>query len=303
MQSSSITTIDLGSNSYRVLQYDCLKNISIGEFETTVGLADGLSATKKISDEAIQRVIKAINKSKEKLQFDPTQVVAVTTHAMRKALNSKEVIKILQEKTGVLFQVIDGEFEAKLTLLAMKYALKREKIKTNKFFLLDIGGGSTELIYSDSKNEILKSFSYGIVTLSQSSDKIKELEMFQKEVEKFITPIDTKEAIFISTAGTPTTLAALKHGLNYKTYDKTIVNGTRLDQKEVLQRKKYLQNLSKEQLIQEVGSGRDDYIDAGISIYLLFFKILGIQESIVFDDGLREGVAINYCQKTIEESQ
>lgn len=299
MGSSEVTTIDLGSNSYRVLKYDCKKNKTVGEFETTVGLADGLSKTQKISHEAVKRVISAIKKSIEKLQFDPTRVVAVTTHAMRKALNSKEVIEKLQNETGVLLQIIDGDIEAKLTLLAMKYALKREQIIADKFFLLDIGGGSTELIYSCDEKEVLKSFSYGIVTLSQSKNKIKELEEFQKEIRTFLKPLEKKGALFISTAGTPTTLAALKNGLNYQTYDKTIVNGTRLDKEEIKKRKVYLKSLPKEKLIEEVGSGRDDYIDAGISIYLLFFETLDIEESIVFDDGLREGVAINYCEKLI----
>jgi exopolyphosphatase / guanosine-5'-triphosphate,3'-diphosphate pyrophosphatase len=299
MDSSNITAIDLGSNSYRVLKYDCIQNKTVAEFETTVGLADGLSKTQKISDEAVFRVLNAIHKSIETLQFDPTKAVAVTTHAMRKALNSYKVIQKLQEQTGVLFQIIDGDTEAKLTLLAMKHALKREKIKADKFFLLDIGGGSTELIYCQGDKEVVKSFSYGIVTLSQSYDKQQELQKFQVELELFLESLDKTDVIFISTAGTPTTLAALKNGLNYKTYDKTIVNGTRLDKEEVIKRKEYLQALSKEQLIKEVGSGRDDYIDAGISIYLLFFEVLGIRESIVFDDGLREGVAINSCTKIL----
>jgi len=300
MDSRTITSIDLGSNSYRVLQYDCFKKETIGEFEATVGLADGLSKTGLISNDAIERVVDAIKKSIQKLNFDPEKAVAVTTHAMRKAKNSSEVIERLQKVTGILFQVINGEIEAELTLLAMKFALKRENIEAKKFFLLDIGGGSTELIYSTDEKKILKSFPFGIVTLSQAMDKQEELERLKKEVESFLSPIDTKEAIFLSTAGTPTTLAALKNGLRYATYDKTIVNGTTLNKEEVVQRKSYLQSLVKEELIKEVGSGRDDYIAAGISIYLLFFEALNIEISSVFDDGLREGVAINSCEKLIE---
>jgi exopolyphosphatase/guanosine-5'-triphosphate,3'-diphosphate pyrophosphatase len=44
-----------------------------------------------------------------------------------------------------------------------------------------------------------------------------------------------------------------------------------------------------------VGSGRDDYIDTGIGIFLLFFDLLDKKSSIVFDDGLREGVALKAC--------
>lgn len=300
MENPVITAIDLGSNSYRVLQYDCITKQTVGEFEATVGLADGLSKTRLISSSAVERVIEAVNQSIRKLEFDPKKAVAVTTHAMRKAKNSLEVIENLQKVTGILFQVINGEIEAELTLLAMKYALKRENIAVKKFFLLDIGGGSTELIYSFGEEKILKSFPFGIVTLSQAVDKKTELERLKKELDSFLVDLDTQEAIFLSTAGTPTTLAALKNGLHYATYDKAIVNGTTLNKKEVEQRKFYLQSLSKEELIKEVGSGRDDYIDSGITIYLLFFEALKIENSIVFDDGLREGVAINSCEKLFE---
>ena len=147
MELNIITSIDLGSNSFRVLQYECNSGKTIGEFETTVGLADGLSKTGKVSDEAVTRVINAIDKSLQKLHYEPKKAIAVTTHAMRKANNSQEVIQKLHETTGILFKIIDGNTEARLTLLAMKYALKREKLEADKFFLLDIGGGSTELIY------------------------------------------------------------------------------------------------------------------------------------------------------------
>jgi len=296
MNAQIITSIDLGSNSYRVLQIDSQSKEVLGEFETTVGLADGLAKTGDISLEALDRVIKAIEKSIDKLQFDPKNAIAVTTHAMRKAKNSQEILLALKDKTGVSFEIIDADTEAKLTLLAMQYALKREKVDAKEFFLLDIGGGSSELIFHSDKKQLIKSFPYGIVTLSQSTNKEEQLQTFKKDILEHINPLDTKEAVFLSTAGTPTTLAALKQGLNYKTYDKSIVNGTILNKEEVEKRKEHLKSLSKEELIKEVGSGRDDYIDAGISIYLLFFEVLKMDESIVFDDGLREGVALNSCR-------
>jgi exopolyphosphatase/guanosine-5'-triphosphate,3'-diphosphate pyrophosphatase len=296
MKTSQVTAIDLGSNSYRVLQFDCNTKKTIGEFETTVGLADGLQKSGKISDEAIKRVVDAIAKSIEKLNFDPTKAVAVTTHAMRKASNAKEVLQSLKQKTQISFEIIDSTTEATLTLLAMKEALKRENLASNSFFLLDIGGGSTELIYATKTKQKIKSFSFGIVTLAQTAQKKQKLQEFEKEIKSFIASCDIEEnTLFVSTAGTPTTLAALSQGLNYQTYDKNIVNGTILKKNEILERKEYLSRLSKEELIFEVGSGRDDYIDTGISIFLLFFEALKKESTVVFDDGLREGVALKSC--------
>lgn len=292
---SIITSIDLGSNSFRVLSYNCETNSSVAEFEKTVGTADGLSLSGKISKEALKRVVDAIKESIDSLKYDPNSAIAVTTQAMRVASNSIEILKDIQTHTGVNFKIIDGEKEAELTLLAMQYALKRENIDSDKFILLDIGGGSTELIIYNKSDINIKSFGFGIVTLTQSKDKQKDLDSFEKDILKFIEGYDFTEFNFVATAGTPTTIAALKHGLEYDTYDKQIVNGTVLCKEDIETLQKELNLLSKEQLIKKVGSGRDDYIDTGVEIFKIFYKTLQKENAIVFDDGLREGVAIDHC--------
>lgn len=295
IKDNSITAIDLGSNSFRVLHFDCSNSTQLGQFEIAVGLADGLATTGMISKEAVDRVVKAIENSIEKIGYDPTKAVAVTTQAMRTAKNSSEVIETVFEKTGVRFYIIDAHVEAKLTLLAMQTALKRESIKGDDFLLLDIGGGSTELIIYQNNKEQIKSFEYGIVTLAQSLSKDEDFKEFETQIYEFVKECNLKESIFISTAGTPTTIAALKCGLNFKTYDKNIINGTVLNPCEIVEIQNELRSLSQEQLIERVGSGRDDFIDTGINIFKLFYKVLKKDSSIVFDDGLREGVAIEYC--------
>jgi len=115
------------------------------------------------------------------------------------------------------------------------------------------------------------------------------------DIEKFIQSFDLEKSIFISTAGTPTILAGLKHGLNSNTYDKNIINGTQLSLDEIKEIQIKLQKLSTNELANEVGMGREDFIHTGILIYELFYKILQKDISVVFDDGLREGVALNNC--------
>ena len=297
-----VTSIDLGSNSFRVLKFDCKENRSLCEFDTTVGTADGLSKTGDISPEALQRVIKAILKSIEVVDYDPTKAVAVTTQALRTANNSQEILETIKNKTGVEFTIIDGKKEGELTLLSMQNALKREKLQDDNFVLLDIGGGSTELIiYQDSKSYI-KSFPFGIVTLSQSTNQEKDLIAFEKEVEAFLaySDKDISDSVFISTAGTPTIIAALKHGLDSTNYDKHIINGTTLTMSEVIKIQEQLNSISKEELKIKVGIGREDFINTGMHIYRLFFKTLKKEISIVFDDGLREGVALDVCKIMIK---
>ncbi len=127
-----VVAIDLGSNSFRVLVYDCLNHKIISEFNQVVGMADGLVDTGVISKEAQERVINTINYSSEKLNYNPKEAICVTTAAMRMANNSKEVLQYFSKETGAKFKIIDGNEEARLTLLAVKYALKREKLKIRK---------------------------------------------------------------------------------------------------------------------------------------------------------------------------
>lgn len=292
-----VTSIDLGSNSFRVLKFDCRSKKSLAEFDITVGTADGLSTTGDISDEALNRIISAIKKSIEIVDYNPQDAVAVTTQALRIANNSQEILDQIKLQTGVSFQIIDGKREGELSLLSIQNALKRESLKDDDFVLVDIGGGSTELIIYQNATNYIKSFSFGIVTLTQSKNQKKDLEIFEKEILDFVKKCkyDISDSIFISTAGTPTIIAALKHGLDNVDYDKHIVNGTTLTSQEVFDIQTKLQSISRDELIKKVGTGREDFINTGMLIYRLFFKTLNKESSIVFDDGLREGVALNAC--------
>lgn len=293
-----VTSIDLGSNSFRVLKFDCRSKKSLAEFDTTVGTADGLSTTGNISKEALQRIINAIKKSIKIVDYNPKEAVAVTTQALRIANNSQEILAEIKSQTGIDFTIIDGKREGELSLLSIQNALKRENLDDDDFVLVDIGGGSSELIIYQNGASHIKSFSFGIVTLSQSSNQVKDLEIFEKEILQFVkqSKYDISKSIFISTAGTPTIIAALKHGLDNVDYDKHVVNGTTLTAQEVLDIQSKLKSISREELIKKVGTGREDFINTGMLIYRLFFKTLNKKESIVFDDGLREGVALNACE-------
>ena len=297
-----IVTIDLGSNSFRVLKYDCLNHKIISEYNEVVGMADGLVDTGLISKEAVQRVIAAISHSIEVINYNPQDAICVTTAAMRKALNNKEILKYLRLEAKTNFSIIDGTEEARLTLLAVKYALKREKINSNDFVLLDIGGGSTEIIINTKDSYKAHSFDFGIVTLTQRflnhNDLKNDLENKKLEIKLFLDSlnIDFKDYSFVATAGTPTTIAAIKLGQDFFSYDRNIVNGTIVNLEDMTNCLNIFENSSKEDIVKLVGRGRVDFIEVGIYIYKMIFEVLEKNESIVLDDGLREGVAINYCE-------
>lgn len=298
-----IYTIDLGSNSFRVLKYDEINHKIIDDYHEIVGMADGINETNEISIQAQERVKEAVLKSIKKLNYDPKEAICVTTAAMRLSKNSSEVLQNFKKQLNLDFSIITADEEASLTLLAVKYALKREKVSARKFIVLDIGGGSTELIVCNDEKSISHSFHLGIVTLTQKNLCLKDLNLFleekKEEVKEFLNKnkINTKDYTFVATAGTPTTIAAIKHGEDYFSYDKNIVNGTCVTLNDLEACLDTFKEASKEDIIKLVGKGRVEFVEVGTYIYRAFFEILEKNESLVFDDGLREGVAINEALK------
>ncbi|MCD4758234.1 MAG: exopolyphosphatase [Arcobacteraceae bacterium] len=293
--SNIFISCDLGSNSFRVLIYDFTKDEAIGDFETTVGTADGLKQTGNISTEALNRIVKAINQSIEKLQYNPKDAIAVTTSAMRQAKNSSYILQQIQKETGISFTIISGDEEARLTLLGLQYSLKKETFNSENIILVDIGGGSTEIVFVKDNIPIYQSFEVGIVTLTQSLNKKDILTQFAKDIQNHINSLsfDIDSLQLIATAGTPTTIAALKHNLNYKTYDKTIINGTKVYVKDLDYYKNYLQSISLDEAEILTGTNRLQYIGSGIDIFKLIYTVLKKEFSIVFDEGLREGIVVD----------
>ena len=294
--------IDLGSNTLRVTKLNCQSGRFVANFEKVVKTADMLNRTGVIHHEAVDRVIYAIQEAKNKIDFSNEEVHAVTTEAVRQARNGKEVLARIEKETAVNFEIIDGEKEAALTLLAVKNRLAKLHHAARNFVLVDIGGGSTELIFHYGEETFSKSFPVGIVTIAQSYKNIPEIEsalpQAMIDLQMYCAEIYAtkgKPEAFIATAGTPTTVAAMKLGQTYAKYNPIKINGTALRKEEL---DIYLQKLLKmpfEEREVTVGVGRSDLIAAGILIYKQIFTLLEFDSCIVIDDGLREGVALDSC--------
>lgn len=294
--------IDLGSNTLRVLEYDCKRQKQIAQYEKVVKTADGLAEHGFINDEAVDRILSAIKEAQEQMDFFG-QVKAVTTEAVRRASNSDTVLYKIKKETGVSFDIITGVEEARLTLLAVKNRLDKLQHASDKFVLVDIGGGSTELIFHYANEVISKSFPIGIVTIAQTHETLENIEnalpkeMFDMQMfcaEMYATKGQVNS--FVATAGTPTTVAAMKLGFNYETYDANKINGTSLLKVELDFYLKKLLSMPFEEREIAVGTGRSDLIAAGILIYKQLYTMLEFENCVVIDDGLREGVALEMCQ-------
>ena len=295
--------IDLGSNTLRVVKFDTQSGKFIADFEKIVKTADMLESTGVIHHEAVDRIIYAIKEAKEKIDFSNESVKAVTTEAMRRALNSQDVLNRIKKEVDVSFSIISGEEEARLTLLAVKYRLAKLHYVSNTFVLVDIGGGSTELIFSYPNRVISKSFPIGIVTIAQTYKNLDSIEASltkeMLEMQMFSSEVYTKNGkvnSFVATAGTATTIAAMKLGQTYDSYTPKKINGTSLRKDELNFYLKKLLSMPLNERELTVGVGRSDLIAAGILIYKKLFDIVEFKSCIVIDDGLREGVALDVCQ-------
>ena len=295
--------IDLGSNTVRVLEFDCRHMRATAAFEKIVKTADKLGATGVIDHEAVDRVIYALKEAQNQIDFAGQEVRAVTTEAVRRAENADAVLARIEKETGVRFEIIDGQKEAALTLKAVRFRLNKLCRASENFVLVDIGGGSTEIIFVHGSKVVMKSFPLGIVTIAQQYGNLDAIEaalpqemlsmqMFAAEIYATRGSVES----FVATAGTPTTVAAMKLGQTYATYDANRINGTILEKMELDFYLKKLLEMPFEKREETVGTGRSDLIAAGILIFNHLYTILEQERCIVVDDGLREGVAINACE-------
>lgn len=296
--------IDLGSNTLRALRYDCSTAQKEAVFEKIVTTADKTHKSKTISHAAIERIIEAIKEAKDKLSFDGKDAVGVATAAFRLAKNAQEALETIRKETGVEFRIIDGEIEAKLTTLAVEEALKKCGMDGKSFMLVDIGGGSTEIILQKEGAFVAQSFDIGIVTMAQKYRTPQLLALAvhgeTQEMREFVRDCMygfARPELFCATAGTPTTLAALKLGMTHETYDAQRINGQTITKDEVTKLAHKLSRQTPDARAKLVGTGREEFVAAGAAIFTELFSFGGFDSCMVFDDGLREGVAIATCKK------
>ncbi len=145
-----LAAVDLGSNSFRlsigrVVQQDGIAQIyAIDRLKESVRLAAGLDDDKVISEEAIQRAITVLKRFGERLDgFHPNRVRAVATNTFRIARNAAEILPRAEEALGFPIEVIAGQEEARLIFSGITNELPPS---TNRRLMIDIGGGSTEII-------------------------------------------------------------------------------------------------------------------------------------------------------------
>lgn len=294
-----VIAIDLGSNTFRVALVKKEQNGFSNEqiYEKIVGAARELNESGKIADESKNRLFEAIAEAKNKFDFDKFKCAAVATEAFRVASNSEEIFSEIREKFGINFHIISGKAEAKLTFLGVQNAFKKLGINEN-FSVIDIGGASSEI----GEDGNFMSFKFGIITFFE---KFKTLDLMQenakiytKDAREFLNSLKNK--FIVLTSGVPTTIAALRLGLNYENYNPKKVNGYELRDDDLAWFVDELLKMDDKSADLAVGRNRKYPLITGT---LLLEELLSGQKAkfLVIDDGLREGVGVAYLQGKFQE--
>lgn len=199
-------------------------------------LGEGVDATGRLSDEAMQRVFHTLTGYREAIdELGAARTIGIATSAVRDAENGDEFRHELAERFGVEVRTISGDEEAKLTFRGATY--KREG-ETEPVTILDIGGGSTEIVVGvpGSEPDFHVSTQAGSVRqterhLHDDPPAPEQLQAVADEVHTIVTesvPAELRRAARagIAVAGTATNLAAID--LSLEPYDPQRVDGHRL---------------------------------------------------------------------------
>lgn len=290
---------DLGSNTLRIVLFDCKNKIRLKEFERTVRTAHNLHKNGFICDASIQKIYQALKEAQDIFDFQTNKVYAVCTEAMRQASNSSDIIDKIFKDFGINFKIIDGDEEARLTRLAVEFAMQKEALDINSYTLMDLGGASTEISIINHAQVISKSFTFGILTLAQRYERFEQIQkgiMNDLQVlDDFIKGEKLPSKYFIATAGTPTSVCAFLLGMDYASYDHSQINGKKLTLDDFTRALEALLSMNKKDQEFWVGTSRGDLVCTGILITQEIMRKMGFFECIVIDDSLKEGLALEKC--------
>ena len=301
---ANIASIDIGSNTARLLiiepKDDQKFNLLVSERSIT-RLGEGIEAQGKLTEHRIQTTLKALSIFRQIcLENGDPPIFAVATSAVRESSNGQEFVRRAKKETGIDIKIITWEEEAKLTLEGVYWKIAHENRRVITF---DIGGGSTEFILSQGKN--IKDFcstSLGVVKLTekfitQHPVDEREYHSLQNHLQYELQTVKKKLSAFlpellIGTAGTVTTLAALKE--NIYPYDPEKIHGSTFSRPEaeaILDDLKG-RSLSQRLLLKPIETGREDLIIAGTAIVLETMRAFGCEILTVSEYSLREGLIL-----------
>ncbi len=315
-----LAALDLGTNNCRLLvarEADGGFEV-VDSFSRIVRLGEGLAYTGRLSDGAMARTIAAIRVCRSIMaKRGVTRARCVTTEACRRAENGAAFVERVHRQTGIRLEVLGQEEEASLALLGCLPLVDRD---ARHLLMIDIGGGSTELMWFDRSRSpedggaSSLSLPLGVVTLSESFGSEPDPERYDRMVGFVAKRLTSYEQIqrlaklgaqgptqVLGTSGTVTTMAAIHLGL--RRYDRRRVDGALLDYVVLDAVGRQLRNLTNAERAAHpcIGKGRADLVVAGCAILEAVCRVWPIERLHVADRGVREGILNGLLGKNLHQ--
>ncbi len=295
-----VAVIDIGSNSTRLLVADVADGrvTPVERRSTVTRLGRGVDLSGRLAAEAVEAACAAVDPYVATLQELGAEAVdAVATSAVRDAENGAAFIAELRERFDLSARVLGGDEEARLTYLGAT----SEHYPEVPTLVLDIGGGSTEMVVGEGRaDEWHRSLQAGVVRhterhLVSDPPRPVELEALAADLRVLIETA-TREApraeAGIAVAGTPTSLAAIEMELD--PYDPKRVHGHVLELRSI---QRMLSRLAAAPLAQRreitgLHADRAPTIVAGVVILVESMRAFGLDRISVSEHDILYGAAI-----------
>jgi exopolyphosphatase/guanosine-5'-triphosphate,3'-diphosphate pyrophosphatase len=308
MTKERLAAIDIGTNSIRCIVVECHKDGSfsiIDDEKDTVRLGEGIAETGEISVAAVERAEAALTRMRKLVTgLKVTAIDAVATSAMRKAKNGPKLVKRFSELLDATIRVISGDEEA---ALAAQSALRNFDTNGKRFGVIDVGGGSVELITAQGTHvEEFYSFELGAVVMTEkffTTDPVREIDFrkFQKHVQNSVKKqLDGETLVLPTLIGSGGTINAIgQMALQLRRNQVESVHGLEVLRSEVVHLLAMLQrrDLRGRRAVPGLSPDRADIILAGVGLVDTLMELFSANTLLINSHGIREGMILEAIKR------
>lgn len=311
-----VCLIDMGSNSVHAVFAEIQAGGTfkiLGREKEMVRLGDGAWKTGRLSADAMNAALTAVKRVVHLSGARGMErIVAVATAAIRETRNGGILLDRIRDETGLKVKVITGEEEGRLICLAVRNSVD---FMGKKGLILDIGGGSAEVILATEKKCFwIESLKLGCNRLSQMfplsdpprKDEIEGLEeAITEKLSRTLMRLKAEPADFvIGASGTLQNLA----GMILSEKNQVPAESLRqvfLTRDEIKRKYKELTafTLSELRKIKGLDGRRADMIVHGLAVVICLMRASGLEELMVCDKALREGLLYDTLEKNRKRLQ
>ena len=311
-ENQMIAAIDIGTNSLHMVVVKIEATLPsftiIAREKETVRLGDRNLITGELKPEVMMKAIACLGRFKTLADsLGTNSIVAVATSAVRESPNGQEFLQQIETEVGLSVDLISGSEEARRIYLGV---LSGMEFNNKPHIIIDIGGGSTELILGDSEEpRSLTSTKIGAVRLTGeliASDPISETEfkylqayargMLERSVEEVQGKLKIGDSPqLIGTSGTIETIATI-HAREKLGLVPSTLNGYQFSLQDLrtwVNRLRKMTNVERA-TVPGMPEKRSEVILSGAVILQEAMTLLGVQSVTVCERSLREGVIVDW---------